>query len=103
MNIKKLNCLNLQKTNSKKFPLLKILKVLPDRNTLFETVVVSANDELVNLFLKKKITYLELHKKLLSIINFKEFKDYINKKPLNLRQIHELNNSVRLKIRELCI
>ena len=79
------------------------MKVLPDRNTLFETVVVSANDELVNLFLKKKITYLELHKKLLSIINFKEFKAYKNKKPSNIEEITRLNNSVRLKIQELCI
>tara|TARA_B100001057_G_scaffold453421_1_gene498220 strand:+ start:840 stop:2003 length:1164 start_codon:yes stop_codon:yes gene_type:complete len=103
LDIKRLNNLNLKNTNIKQFPLLKILDILPDRNTLFETVVVSANDELVSLFLKKKITYLELHKKLLSIINFKEFRYYINKKPSNISQIYKLNTYVRLKIRELCI
>ena len=103
LDIKKLNSLNLKNIDINRFPLLKILKYIPDQNTLFETVVVSANDELVNLFLNNKISYFELHKKLLSIINLRRFKAYKKKKPLNISQINTLNNSVRLKIRELCI
>tara|TARA_Y100000768_G_scaffold378591_1_gene353213 strand:+ start:1744 stop:2901 length:1158 start_codon:yes stop_codon:yes gene_type:complete len=103
LDIKKLNSLNLKNIDINRFPLLKILKYIPDQNTLFETVVVSANDELVNLFLNNKISYSELHKKLLSIINLRRFKAYKKKKPLNISQINTLNNSVRLKIRELCI
>ena len=103
LDIKKLNNLNLKNIDIKRFPLLKILKYIPNQNTLFETVVVSANDELVNLFLNNKISYSELHKKLLSFINLRRFKAYKKKKPLNLSQINNLNNSVRLKIRELCI
>tara|TARA_B100000674_G_scaffold495112_1_gene521504 strand:+ start:33 stop:1190 length:1158 start_codon:yes stop_codon:yes gene_type:complete len=103
LDIKKLNSLNLKNIDINRFPLLKILKSIPDQNTLFETVVVSANDELVNLFLNNKISYSELHKKLLSIINLRRFKAYKKKKPLNISQINTLNNSVRLKIRELCI
>ena len=103
LDIKILNNLNFENIDRKKFSLTKILKIIPNKNTLFETVIISANDELVNLFLKKKITYNELHKKLLSIINFKEFKAYKNKKPRNIAQINQLNNLVRLKIRELCI
>ncbi len=103
LDIKKLNSLNLKNIDISRFPLLKILKSIPDQNTLFETVVVSANDELVNLFLNNKISYSELHKKLLSIINLRRFKAYKKKKPLNISQINTLNNSVRLKIRELCI
>jgi len=103
LDIKKLNNLNLKNIDINRFPLLKILKYIPNQNTLFETVVVSANDELVNLFLNNKISYSELHKKLLSFINLRRFKAYKKKKPLNLSQINNLNNSVRLKIRELCI
>ena len=103
LDIKKLNNLNLKNIDIKRFPLLKILRYIPNQNTLFETVVVSANDELVNLFLNNKISYSELHKKLLSFINLRRFKAYKKKKPLNLSQINNLNNSVRLKIRELCI
>ena len=103
LDIKKLNNLNLKYINFKQFPFLKILKKIPNKNTLFETVIVSANDELVNLFLKKKISYSNLQQKLLSLINLKEFKAYKNKKPMNIKEIVRLNNYVRLKIRELCI
>ncbi len=103
LNIKKLNDLNFRYPNIKKFPFLKILKVIPNNNSLFETVLVSANDELVNLFLKKKITYSQFQAKLLSIINLVEFKAYKNKKPINIKEISRLNSYVRLKIRELCI
>ncbi len=103
LDIQKLNNLNLKNIDTKRFPLFKVLKHIPNQNTLFETVVVSANDELVNLFLENKISYSDLHKKLLSIINLRQFKAFKKKKPLNLSQINTLNNSVRLKIRELCI
>ena len=42
---------------------MKILKS-PEKNSLFETVLVSANDELVNLYLNKKISFNDLQKKL---------------------------------------
>ena len=103
LDINKLNNLNLKKINILQFPFLKILKIIPDKNTLFETIVVSANDELVSLFLKKKINYSQFQKKLLSIINLKEFQAYKKKKPINIKEISRLNNYVRLKIRELCI
>ena len=103
LNIEKLNSLNFKYPNTKKFPFLKILKIIPNNNSLFETVIVSANDELVNLFLKKKITYSQFQAKLLSIINLVEFKAYKNKKPINIKEISRLNSYVRLKIRELCI
>ena len=73
IDISKLNNLNLQKINEKKFPLTKILRILPKKNSLFETVIVSANDELVQLFLKNKIKFTDISIKLFKIINKKEF------------------------------
>ena len=98
-----MNNLNLKYVDVKRFPFLKILEKIPNKNTLFETVIVSANDELVNLYLKNKISYSYFQQKLLSLINLKEFKAYKNKKPMNIKEIAKLNNYVRLKIRELCI
>ena len=103
LDIKKLNNLNFKYVNVKQFPFLKILNNIPNENTLFETIIVSANDELVNFFLKKKINYSQFQQKLLSLINLKEFQAYKNKKPTNIKEISRLNNYVRLKIRELCI
>ena len=44
----------------KKFPFVKIINSLPEQNSLYETVLVSANDELVKQFLEKKIKFTEL-------------------------------------------
>ena len=89
--------------DKKRFPLLKILDLVPNKNSLFETILVNANDELVNLFLKKKISYNDLQKKLLAFVKSKDFLTYKKKKPKNINQIEQLGSQVRLKIRELCI
>ena len=95
---KKLNNLNLDNVDSKKFPLVKIINKLPKNDSLFETVIVSANDELVNLFLKDKISYTDISKKLLNLINKKEFIKYKNLKPKKISEVVNLNKYVRFKI-----
>ena len=69
----KLNYLNLFKVNNLNFPLVKIANKMPDRDSLFETVIVSANDYLVNLFLNKEIEYQEICNLLIKITNMKKF------------------------------
>jgi len=103
LNLSNLNNLNFKKLDQKKFPITKVLNFLPKQDSLFETILVSANDELVSLFLENKISYNDIQKKLLSIIKTKQFSNYKNKKPNNINQIEQLNYQVRLKIRELCI
>ena len=103
LDIKKFNNLNFRPIDKKKFPSIKVLNRISNKDTLFETVLVSANDELVNLFLNKKISFNQIIKNLMKIINLKEFRKFRNKKPRNIKEIYNLNNSVRLKIRELCI
>ncbi len=98
INLKKLNKLELSFINKQKFPLVKILNHLSDRNSLFETVIVSANDELVKMFLNKKIKFLQIAKKLILFIKRPEFKKYKLISPKNIEEIVELNKYVRLKI-----
>ena len=98
IDIKKLNLLDFKKVNKKKFPLTKLLKILPKNNSLFETILVSANDELVNLFLNKKIKFTDISKKLIKFVKNKNFNKYKRIKPKNIRQIVKLNQYVRLKI-----
>ena len=50
INLDILNSLNLQNVNVKKFPVINLLKKIPEKDSLFETVLISINDELVNLF-----------------------------------------------------
>ena len=44
--------------------------------TFFETVLVSANDYLVDLFLKRKINFLDISKMFSKVVFSKEFSKY---------------------------
>ncbi len=103
INLKLLNNLNFNKVDTKKYPLIKILKDVPNKNTLFETLLVSINDELVNLFLKNKISFDDISSKFKQIINSKLFLKYKSKKVNNLAQIEKLNKFVRLKTNSLSV
>ena len=98
-----LNNLDFQKIDLKRFPIVKLIKHLPNRDSLFETVIVSANECLVENFLKKKIKFLDISKFLLKITQSKEFQKYKLKKPINIEEIISLNDYVRLKINNLCV
>jgi len=100
IDIDKLNNLNLKKINIKRYPMIRLLNLLPSKHSLFETIIVSANDTLVQLFLENKIKFTDIQKKLFNIINKKQFIKYKNKSPKTIRDIVELNNYVRLKTLE---
>jgi 1-deoxy-D-xylulose-5-phosphate reductoisomerase len=55
IDIKKLNKLDFENVNYKKFPLVKILSKLHEKDSLYETIIVATNDEFVKQFLDKKI------------------------------------------------
>ncbi len=103
INFKLLNNLNLNVVNLKKYPLVKILNFVPKNDTLFETLLVSVNDELVDLFLKNKISFDEISTKLKQIISHKDFSKFRQKKLNNLAQIEKLNEFVRLKTKSLSV
>ncbi len=103
VNINLLNNLNLNKVDKKKYPLVNILKIVPKKDTLFETLLVSINDELVSLFLNNKIGFDDISIKLKQIINYKLFIKYRHKKLQNLTQIEKLNEFVRLKTKSLSV
>tara|TARA_A100001011_G_C14256249_1_gene820217 strand:+ start:602 stop:1762 length:1161 start_codon:yes stop_codon:yes gene_type:complete len=101
IDLNKLNKLNLEKPNLKKFPLIKILKNIPKKFTFYETILVSTNDTLVDLFLKNKINFISISKIFKLIINTKEFRKYRSKVPNKIDQIIKLNKLVQLKINSI--
>ena len=94
-----LNNLDFKIVDYKRFPLTKILNILPEKFSLFETILVSINDELVRLFLGKKIKFTDISKKMNSILNLNEYKKFKMKKVKKLSDIIYLNNLVRDKVR----
>ena len=94
LNIERLNNLKLKKVNLKQFPLVKILRKLPQKISLFETVLVSINDYLVNLYLNKKISYNQLQVLLVQFINHKVFVKYKKMRPNKIQDIISVQNKV---------
>ena len=103
VNINLLNKLNLKYVDLKKFSNIKILKKIKNYNTLYETALISANDELVDLFIKNKIKFLDISRYLNKILKTKTFAQLINQKPQHIKEILRLSKEVRLKTRNLCI
>ena len=98
LDISIINNLNFKNVDIKKFPVVKILNKLPVNSSLYETVIVAANDKLVKLFLMKKINFLDISKFLLKITQEKEFLKYRRLIPKNITDIIKLSNYVSLKI-----
>ena len=98
IDIKKLNNLNLCIVNKKKFPFVDIIKNMPNKTSLYETVLVSANDEFVKQYLNNSIKFIDIHSKLLKFIKKKEFAKYKRISPKNIKDIIKVNNYVRMKI-----
>ena len=103
INLNYMNNLNLKKIEIKKFPVVKILKKYPNKNTLFDTVIVSANDTLVKLFLEKKISFIDISKNLINFSKNKEFYKYKKITPKSVDEIYKLSKYVSLKIHSKCI
>ena len=103
ININLLNNLNLSNVDIKKYPLIKVLKLIPKKESLFETLLVSINDELVGLFLENKIGFDDISMRLNQLINDKTLLKYRQKKVNNFTQIEKLNEFVRLKTKTLSV
>ena len=103
INIKKLNFLNFNKVDLEKFPSIKLIKRLKNKESQLETILVLANDELVNLFLLKKINFTDIIYILQKLINMKKFKKYIEKKPGNIHSIISLNNHITETINRIIL
>ena len=101
INIKNLNFLNFKKVDTNKFPSIKIIKRLQNEESLLETIIVLANDELVNFFLLKKLNFTDITILLQKLINMKEIINLSQKKPGNINSIISLKEILRKKINEI--
>ena len=98
-----INNLNFQEPNKIKFPSLKLLNKFSSKISLYDTVLVAANDELVYLFLKGQIKFTEISIILKKILELKEFTKFKQIIPTNYEQIYKLSRYVRLKTFSLSV
>jgi 1-deoxy-D-xylulose-5-phosphate reductoisomerase len=98
IDIETLNNLDLKKIDDIRFPVIKILNYLGNEDSLFETIIVSANDKLVKLFLDNKIKFTDISNTMLKICSIAEFNKFKFIKPRNIEEIYNLSDYVSLKI-----
>ncbi len=103
IDFNKINNLNFIEVSNSTFPSVNLLKKIPHKISLFETVLVSANDSLVEMFLNKEITYLDICRILNIITSQKEFTKLKLIKPTSLGQISKLSEYVALKTKSLSV
>ena len=101
LNIKKLNFPNFKKVDINKFPSIRLIKKFKNQESLFETIIVLANDELVNLFLLKKLDFTDIDIFLQRLINMKEIINLSQKSPGNIESIRDINELIKKKINKL--
>ena len=95
-----LNNLNFTKPDLEKYPAIKLLKYSSRHNTLFETALISINDELVNQFLNHKIKYMDINSYLLKILKHPKIKKSYIKKISNFNKIDEFKKIVTITTKD---
>ena len=101
LNLKTLNNLNFKTVDYRRFPLTKILNSLPEKSSLFETILVSINDKLVELFLDNKIKYTDISKKMHNILRLKNLKKYKMINVKNINEIIKINRETKSKVEQI--
>ena len=98
-----LNNLDLKKIDSKKFPLTKLLNNLNEKNSLYETVLITINDYFVDKFLNNKINYNDMIFLIYKYSNSKEFIKFNKIEPKKISDIYDLRDYVSLKLDRLSV
>ena len=101
INFKKMNNLKFQKVSINKYPIINLLKILPNNSSLFDTAIVSVNDFIVNEFLNNKISYKKISKLILKILRSKEFIKYKKIIPKEISQIINLDKKIKFRLPKL--
>ena len=95
INFQNLNGTNFVKPDKIKFPYINILRKKRILDTYFEVILVTINDELVKLFLQNKISFLQMQKLLLKLINSNIFMKYYKEYPKNINDIYIMSDKVK--------
>ena len=95
LNFELLNGINFINPDKKKFPFLNLIKIIPIKNSYFETILITINDELVTRYLRGEINYFSLNNNLLNMIKKPYFTKYYQSSPNNINDIKSMVNKVK--------
>ena len=87
LNFNLLNGVNFIKPDKKQFPVIKLLNIIKNKPSYFETILISINDFLVDKYLKGEINYHSINTNLIKLIKIPYFSRYYKSKPKNIIDI----------------
>ena len=107
-NIKNINPailskLYFSKVDKKRFPSIDLLKVVKKSYFMAPTILNASNEELVNMYLNKKINFTDIVKTLKKITKLSDFKHFAQKKPKTIEDIMDIDYWARLKTKSLSV
>jgi len=89
-----LNGLNFINPDLKKFPVIKLLNKVRNKQSYFETILISINDNLVDKYLRGVVNYNSISVNLLKLIKIPYFTRFYKLKPKNIIDIKIMVNKV---------
>ena len=98
-----LSKMSFQNVNTKRFPSTKLINKCLNSGISTPIIINASNEVLVDLFLKGKIRFLDIVKKINQIFKHKEFKKYARKKAKSVEDIKITDNWARLKTVNMCV
>ena len=103
INSKVLNKMSFQNVDTKLFPSINLISKCLNLGLLAPTIANASNEVLVNLFLAKKISFLDIVKTINRIFKDKDFKKYATRNPASIKEIQMTDNWARLKTFAICV
>ena len=103
IKIENLNKITYQEIDPKIFPSIKLINKCFNLGPSTPIIINAANEVLVNLFLKGRIRFVDIVKRINMIFKDKEFKKYAKRKPNSIKDIKIVDNWARLKTDNMCV
>ena len=103
IKIEKLNKISFQNVDKRKFPSILLIDKCLNMGPSAPTIVNASNEVLVNLFLRRKIRFLDIVKNINNIFKDKDFKKYARRTPQTIKEVKIIDNWARLKTNNMCV
>ena len=103
IDIKILNKMSFQNVDVKKFPAIDFINKCLNLGHSTPTIVNASNEELVALYLRGKISFLDIVNTINRFFKDKDFKKYAKRKPKSIKEIKIIDNWARLKTINMCV
>ena len=103
MDTKTLNKLSFKEVEFKKFPSIKLINKCLSSGYSAPIIINASNEVLVSLFIKDKISFLDIVRIINNVFKDRDFNKYAKRKPSSVKDIKIIDKWARLKTASMCV